>query len=172
MDLIMIRHGKAGERNPETWPDDDLRPLTKEGMAELRIVLKSMRKMGVEFDFLVTSPLVRARQTADIVAEAYAWDEPPQESEVLGHGCTAVGVLKLLAKFPPDSTVAIVGHEPDFSRIAAQLVGKSGDARLDFKKGGAAGIAFEGHPVAGAGTLTFLLKPGQLRKLGHKPDHI
>ncbi len=168
----MIRHGKAGERNPETWPDDDLRPLTREGTAEMRLVLKSMRKMGVDFDFLVSSPLLRARQTADLAAEAWGWEEAPQESEALGHGCSLAGVLKLLAKFPPDAGVAIVGHEPDFSRIAAQLIGKAGDAVIDLKKGGALGIAFDGHPAAGAGRLTFLLKPGQLRKLGHKPDRI
>lgn len=167
----MIRHAKAGEQNPDTWPDDDLRPLTKEGTAELRLVLKAMRKMGIEFDFLVTSPLLRARQTADLVAQAWSWEEPPQESDALGHGCTVTGVLKLLARFPPDATVTIVGHEPDFSRITAQLISKTGDARIDFKKGGAAGLAFDGHPAPGAGTLSFLLKPGHLRKLSHKPDH-
>ncbi len=172
MDLLMIRHAKAGERNPETWPDDDLRPLTKEGMAEMRSVLKSLRKMGVVFDVLVTSPLLRARQTAELVAEAWGRNEPPQESDVLGHNCSVSGVVKLLAKFPPDSTVAIVGHEPDFSRVAAQLIGKTGEAAIDLKKGGIIGIAFDGQPAAGAGQLTFLLKPGHLRKLGHKLDRI
>ncbi len=172
MDLLMIRHGKAGERNPETWPDDDLRPLTKEGMAEMRSVLKSLRKMGVEFNFLVTSPLVRARQTAGLVAEAFGWREEPQEADVLGHGCTTPAVLKLLAKFPPEATVALVGHEPDFSRLTAQLIGKSGDATIDLKKGGVVGISFDGHPAAGAGRLGFLLKPGHLRKLAHKAEHI
>ncbi len=172
MDLLMIRHGKAGERNPETWPDDDLRPLTKEGMAEMRAVLKTLRKMGVEFDALVTSPLVRARQTAGLVAEAFGWRESPQEAEVLGHGCSTPGVVKLLGKFPAKAAVAIVGHEPDFSRIAAQLIAKGGDAAIDLKKGGIIGIAFDGHPAAGAGRLTFLLKPGHLRKLSHKTERI
>src|SRR5512141_777333 len=107
MDLLMIRHAKAGERDPQTWPDDDLRPLTKEGVAEMRAVVKSMRKLGIDFDFLVTSPLVRARQTADLVAEGFGWGEAPQESELLGHNCTVAGVVKLLAKFPPDAAVAI-----------------------------------------------------------------
>ena len=167
----MIRHAKAGERDPATWPDDDLRPLTREGMAEMRAVLKSLRKMGVDFDFLLTSPLLRARQTADLVAQAWGRSEPPQEAEALGHDCTTTAVVKLLGKFPPDASVAIVGHEPDFSRVAAQLIGKSGDAALELKKGGAIGITFDGHAAPGAGRLAFLLKPGQLRKLGHKSHH-
>lgn len=166
MDLLLIRHAKAGERDPATWPDDDLRPLARDGVTEMRAVLKSMKKLGVSFDFLVSSPLIRARQTADLVAEGFAWKEPPQESDALRSGCTVQQVIGLLEKFPRDATVALVGHEPDFSRIAAQLIGKSGDAAIDLKKGGTIGISFAGQPARGGGRLEFVLKPGQLRKLG------
>jgi len=170
MDLVMIRHAKAGERDAARWPDDDLRPITAEGAAELAAALKTMRRMGVAFDFLVSSPLVRARQTAELVAEAFGWEGPPSESEALGHGCTVAAVLDLLVKFPPDAAVAIVGHEPEFSKVAAKLVGRSGDAAIDLKKGGVIGIRFDGPPAAAAGRLEFLLKPGLLRKLGRRPD--
>jgi len=165
MDAIFIRHGKAGDRDPARWPDDDLRPLTREGAAEMKAVCRALRRLGVTFEFLVTSPLLRARQTAEVVAAAYDWKEPPQEADVLGHDCTGPNVVKLLARFPPDATVALVGHEPALSRLVAQFIGRSGDAAIELKKGGVAGVEWEGPAALGTGTLSFVLKPGQLRKL-------
>lgn len=166
MEVILIRHAKAGSADPNTWPDDRQRPLTAEGVSEQRQAARAMKKMGITFEFLATSPLVRAVQTSEVVAEVYRWKEPPQVAEELGPTCTPAGVVKLLAKFPPDATVALVGHEPSFSRVAAALIGKSGDAAIELKKSGVIGIAFEGHPAPGAGTLLYHLKPGHLRKIG------
>lgn len=166
MDVLLIRHAKAGNADPNTWPDDRLRPLTAEGVSEQRAAARAIKKLGITFDFLVTSPLLRATQTAEVVAEVYRWKEPPQVAEELGPSCTAAGVVKLLAKFPPDATVALVGHEPSFSRVSAALIGKSGDAAIELKKSGVIGIAFEGHPAPGAGALLYHLKPGHLRKIG------
>jgi len=165
MEVILLRHAKAENRDPNTWPDDDLRPLTAEGRAEQRAAARAMKKMGIKFDFLVTSPLLRARETADIVAGAYRWSEPPQVSEELGHGYAVAAVVKLLAKFPPDASVALVGHEPDFSHLAGALISRSGDVTIAFKKSGVMGIEFEGQAEAGKGTLLFHLKPSHLRKL-------
>ena len=81
MDVILIRHAKAGNRDPNSWPDDDDRPLTAEGQAEHRAVMRAAKKMGVKFDFLVTSPLKRARESADIVSNVYRWPEEPQVAE-------------------------------------------------------------------------------------------
>jgi phosphohistidine phosphatase len=168
MDLILIRHAEAGERDPNSWPDDGQRPVTAEGRRKQVAAAQAMQRMGIEFDFLVTSPLVRARQTAEIVAEVYGWKEPPLADEILGTGCTAAAVVKLLAKFPPNAAVALVGHEPAFSQVAAALVGRSGDARLRLKKGGVIGIAFDGPAESGRGELEYLLKPGQLRRAARK----
>lgn len=166
MEVILIRHAKAGSADPNTWPDDRQRPLTAEGVSEQRSAARAMKKLGVTFEFLVTSPLVRAVQTAEVVAEVYRWKEPPQVAEELGPSCTAAGIAKLLAKFPPDATVALVGHEPSFSRVAAGFIGKSGDAAIDLKKSGVIALAFNGHAEVGRGTLLFHLKPGHLRKIG------
>lgn len=165
MEVILIRHAKAGNRDPNTWPNDDKRPLTPQGVEEQHEAARVMRRMGVRFDFLVTSPLLRARQTAEAIAEAYRWEEPPLESEALGHGYSVAAVVKLLAKFPPDSHVALVGHEPDLSHLAAALVGPDGATRIVLKKSGVIGIEFEGAAEVGAGTLVYHLKPGHLRKL-------
>lgn len=165
MDLILIRHAKAGDADPNTWPDDRLRPLTVVGVSEQRAAARAMKKMGITFDFLVTSPLVRAVQTAEVVVEVYKWKEPPQVADEIGPSCTAAGVAKLLAKFPPDSTVALVGHEPSFSRVAAGFIAPSGEVAIELKKSGVIGIAFEGPAEVGAGTLEFHHRPGQIRKL-------
>jgi phosphohistidine phosphatase len=75
-------------------------------------------------------------------------------------------VVKLLAKFPPTSRVALVGHEPDFSELATALIGGKTGLGLQIKKSGMAGIRFEGPAEAGAGLLLYLLKPSHLRKIG------
>ena len=168
MDLILIRHAEAGERDPNSWPDDDLRPVSADGQRKQTAAAEAMRKLGIEFDFLVTSPLLRARQTAEILAQVYAWKEPPLADDALGNDCTVPAVVKLLAKFPPSSTVALVGHEPAFSKLAAALIGRSADARLRLKKSGVIGIAFDGPAEPGRGMLIFLWRPGQLRKAARK----
>jgi len=168
MDLLLIRHAEAGERDPNTWPDDDLRPVSADGQRKQLAAAEGMKRLGLEFDFLVTSPLLRARQTAEIVAQVFDWKEPPLADDALGHGCTVAAVVKLLGKFPPSSTVALVGHEPAFSRMAAALVGRTGDASLRLRKSGIIGVAFDGPAEAGKGRLEFLLKPGHLRKASRK----
>jgi len=168
MDVILIRHAEAGERDPNSWPDDAQRPVTPDGRRKQVAAAQAMQKLGFEFDFLVTSPLVRARQTAEIIAEVYGWKEPPLSDDVLGSGCTPAAIVKLLAKFPPGSSVALVGHEPAFSKVAAALIGRSGDAQLRLKKSGVIGVAFDGPAELGRGLLEFLWRPGQLRKAGKR----
>lgn len=165
MDVILIRHAEAGERDPSRWPDDGQRPISPDGRRKHLAVSRAMEKLGIEFDFLVTSPLVRARETAEIVAASYGWDEQPLVDEALGPECSAAGVVKLLAKFPPDKTVALVGHEPSLSAVAAALIGASGDARITLKKSGVIGITFDGPALLGRGSLSYVLKPGHLKRL-------
>jgi phosphohistidine phosphatase len=166
MDVILIRHAKAGSRDANSWPDDDQRPLTPDGQVEHRAVMRAAKKMGVKFDFLVTSPLKRARETAEIIAGVYRWPEEPQVAAELGHDFSVAAVVKLLAKFPPSTRVALVGHEPDFTELATALIGGSSGLGLQLKKSGIAAVRFEGAAETGAGTLLYLLKPSQLRKIG------
>ena len=165
MEVILIRHAKAETRDPNSWPDDDQRPLTVEGRAEQRAAARAMKKMGIKFDFIVTSPLLRARETADLVAKGYRWSEAPQVAEELGHEYSVGAVVKLLSKFPPDAAVALVGHEPDFSDLTSALISKNCDVNIAVKKSGVVGIEFNGQAEAGKGVLLYHLKPGHLRKL-------
>jgi phosphohistidine phosphatase len=165
MEVILIRHAKAESRDANSWPDDDVRPLTAEGRAEQRATTRTMKKMGIKFDFLVTSPLLRAKETAEIVAKGYRWPEAPQVAEELGHGYAPGAVVKLLAKFPPSAAVALVGHEPDLSNLTAALVTRDGRLNIAVKKSGVVGIEFDGPAEEGKGTLLYHLKPAHLRKL-------
>jgi phosphohistidine phosphatase len=165
VDILLIRHAEAGERDPTKFPNDDLRPVTPSGRRKMTRVVRAMHAMGIEFEYLVSSPLVRAMETAEIVAEVFDMNEPPQVDEALGKDCSAESVLKLLGRYPPGASVALVGHEPAFSKVAAALTGVSADAHIELKKGGTAGIGFEGAAALGKGRLMYLLKPGQLKRL-------
>lgn len=165
MQAILIRHAKAEARDARSWPDDDLRPLTADGRSEQRAATRAMKRMGIKFDFLVTSPLLRARETAEIVAKGYRWPEPPQVADELGHGYAVDAVVRLLARFPPASAVALVGHEPDLSNLAGGLVTRDGRLNIAVKKSGVVGIEFDGPAESGKGVLLFHLKPAHLRKL-------
>jgi phosphohistidine phosphatase len=165
MDIILIRHAEAGDRDATKFPNDDRRPITPEGRKRQTTIARAMKRMGITFDYLVTSPLDRAVQTAEVLAEVFGLDEAPVQNEALGHTCTPRNVLKLLMKFPPREAVALVGHEPAFSQVAAALVSRDGDLHIELKKSGVIGIGFPGAPELGKGTLLYVLKPGHLRKL-------
>ncbi len=159
-----MRHADAGERDPAKWPDDGLRPISAEGRRKQIEAAGGMKRLGLVPDHILTSPLVRALQTTEILAEVLGHGQRFESVESLGTGCSTAAVVALLGRFRADTTVMLVGHEPAFSGAAAALIGRSGDGRLDLKKSGVIGIAFEGAARAGAGTLLYLLKPGQLRK--------
>jgi phosphohistidine phosphatase len=167
MDVILIRHAEAGDRDPVTYPDDTLRPVSPAGERKMASVARAMKAMGIRFDHLVTSPLVRAAQTAAILRGVFERNEPAEVSDALGLECTPSGIVQLLSRYPVEDCVALVGHEPAFSVVAAAMIGPSGDARIALKKGGCVGIGFDGTALLGTGTLQFHLKPGQLKKLKH-----
>ena len=167
MDVLLIRHAEAGDRDPAAYPDDDLRAVTPGGERKMAAAAHAMKAMGIRFDHLVTSPLVRAVQTAAILCDTFGRHEPAQISDALGHDCTPLGIVQLLSRFPAGDCIALVGHEPALSAVAAAMIGPSGDARIALKKGGCIGIGFDGTARLGTGTLLFHLKPGQLKKLRH-----
>ncbi len=111
-------------------------------------------------DLLLTSPLLRARETAKIAGKA--WKVKPTEEPLLAGG-TPEALLAAVATHPEDSVVALVGHEPDLGRLLAHVVGGVGE-RLPFKKGGAALVELEGGE-AGEGRLIWFMPPRLLRAL-------
>jgi phosphohistidine phosphatase len=164
MNLILIRHADAGERDAKRWPDDDLRPVSAVGRERQLTCAAAMQRMGIRFDHLISSPLLRARETAEIVAEAYGFEGEIVVSDAMGPDCTARGIAAFLGAYANGDRVALVGHEPSFSSLAAALIGRSADARIALRKSGVIGITFEGLAAPGAGELEYLLRPKLMKK--------
>jgi len=161
MKLLLVRHAIALDRETP-GVSDYLRPLTEEGISRFR---KSARAIGelVTAGTILTSPLLRARQTAEILAGQWPGIEMV-ESEPLGTGSRAE-FEKALKGYGAKSVVAAVGHEPYFSEWTAEWLGAREAAAFAFKKGGCALIEFDGAVQPGSGRLVFFLAPRAMRKL-------
>ena len=163
LELYLVRHGVAAERGKE-WPDDSKRPLTADGIARLRRSAKGLNAIDVTFDQIVTSPLVRARQTADVLSEELKGKPPIATADALAPAGSSAAVMQELARHVRNARVALVGHEPNLGELAAQFIGAR--TPLEFKKGGMCRIDFDILPPKGGGTLCWFLTPKMLRKLG------
>jgi phosphohistidine phosphatase len=161
MRLLMIRHATAVPRGTPDVPDDE-RPLTKRGERRFRLAAEGLARLVKRPDTLLSSPLPRARRTAEIAAKA--WGKVEVEEEPALAGGSYDEIVTALSRFPAESTVAIVGHEPDFSTLLGRLLGTPHGERLTFRKGGAALTDVPG-PLTEGGTLVWYLPPRILRTL-------
>ena len=162
-ELYLIRHGIAEERG-EAWPDDSKRPLTAAGMAKLRKAARALGRLGVAIDVIVTSPLVRTRQTAEIIAGGFEPHPHIATADALAPGGTVSAVLSDLEKHAKRARIALVGHEPGIGELAARLIGSRHP--IPFKKGAVCRIDVEGLPPAGPGDLRWVLTPKIMRTIG------
>ncbi len=168
MELLIVRHATAVDHGDPAYPRDEDRPLTPDGIHKFRAAARGLREMGVRLDRVVTSPLVRARQTAEVLRDALAPEADLDVSRHLAPGGDYEALLRDVAALGAER-VAVVGHEPHLSGLVSHtLVGARGRASVLLKKGAAALVVFEGAPGAGAGTLEWLLQPGALRDVGRR----
>src|ERR1035441_8803003 len=133
MDLLIIRHAIALERDRHRWRDDGARPLSPAGIRRARKAAAGLKQFSKSPDRLLTSPLVRARQTAQILTEVAGW---PQAEEVpqLSPGEPALAVLTLLGK-DRSKLVAVVGHQPGLGHLlTACLLGDRGALPIAMKR--------------------------------------
>lgn len=157
--LYFLRHGKALAR--ADWrEDDDLRPLTPEGADEVRRIGAGLAAMGLRPGAIVSSPLTRARRTAELVADALGMRGQVVIDERLGHGFDVDTLAGVVVDHHPRSSLMLVGHEPDFSAVIGGLIG---GGRVVCKKGGLARVDVDGDGLGG-GKLVWLLAPGQLAR--------
>jgi phosphohistidine phosphatase len=163
MKLYLMRHADAGEADPRRWPDDGRRPLSEAGHREHAVVAAALRRMGLRFDRLLTSPLVRARQTADVIAAASDPMPPLVVVEALAPGGAQAAVLGELEKHAKKTRIAIVGHEPGIGELAARLIGLR--HAIEFKKGAVCRIDVDTLPPTTPGELRWLLPPRVLRSI-------
>ena len=163
-ELYLIRHGLAAERG-EQYPDDAKRPLTTRGIQRLRRAGKALASLDVAFDVILTSPLVRTRQTADALASAFREPPPIVNAPSLAPGGSHNAIVDDLAKQSHRrKKIAIVGHEPGIGELAARLMGLR--KPIEFKKGAICRIDVAALPPTGNGQLKWFLTPRILRKIG------
>jgi phosphohistidine phosphatase len=162
--LILMRHAEAGEADLRRWPDDGQRPLTDAGRREHAGVATALRGMGVRFDRLLTSPLARARETAEITARAYGGTPAPEPTDLLGEGAEPASTLAGLAAVEAEALLC-VGHEPTLSRLAALLIARDGTARVEMAKSGVVVIECAGPVAPGRGLLRLHLRPREILRL-------
>jgi phosphohistidine phosphatase len=162
IELYLIRHGLAEERG-EAWPDDTKRPLTEEGMTKLRKSARALERLGISFDVIIASPLVRTRQTAELIAAGFEPKPHIVAAESLAPGGSSAAVIADLEKHARRERVALVGHEPGIGELAARLIGSR--HAVPFKKGGVCRIDVASLPPSGPGELRWLLTPKILMRL-------
>jgi phosphohistidine phosphatase len=156
MELYFLRHGIAADVGPDGLGDGG-RPLTKAGIAKMQAAARGMRRLDLRPDALLSSPLVRAHETAAIVARELEIDL--QLADQLSPGCDSAQLFALLGQHRAAERVMLVGHEPDLSALIGALTGGS---RVLMKKGGLGRVDTD-LLEDGAGTLVWLLPPRALR---------
>jgi len=162
--IYLVRHGVAAEQGPE-FPNDDERPLTSEGIERLRVEVLGLREFQVRLDRVLTSPLVRAAQTAEILAAGIGCTAPLVTVDALRPGGRYDALMAALGRLGDARAVALVGHMPSIGEIAARLIGAK--EPLAFKKGGTCCIETDALPPVRAGQLRWFVPPRALRALGH-----
>ncbi len=159
IELLFLRHGIAEERPVKGNRDAD-RALTEEGIHSIKVSARGMRRLGIQLDHLVSSPLTRAVQTAEIVGRTLGLR--PRVEAALAPGFDISQLRRLLADYSAEAQVMFVGHEPDLSTLVAIL---TDGGQIMMKKGGLALVSLP-HIDSLDGSLRYLLPPKVLRALG------
>ena len=156
-EFYLMRHGIAAARTGTI--DDFRRKLTPEGRDKMEKIAQGLRRLGVGLDWIVTSPVVRAVETAEIVAKSLPAKVPMDMCDELRPGKSHDDLLIFLGAQPERKRILLVGHEPDLSLLAGRLIGAGRNCNLGFKKGGCCLIRAERMPPRSQGHLIWWLTP-------------
>jgi phosphohistidine phosphatase len=163
MNLYILRHGIAVEPGSPGYAKDADRALTPEGERKLRRITEAMEALDLSFDLILSSPYLRARQTAEIVAEAHKARKRLDYSDSLTPGGSTKKLVEYLDRLqPPPDSVLLVGHEPYLSGLVSLLVTGNESFCLVLKKGGLCKLAAESLKHGRCATLEWLLTPKQM----------
>ena len=162
MELLLIRHAIAFDRDSARWHDDGERPLSPAGIRRARQAAAGLGKLIKPPEQLLTSPLLRARQTAEILTEVARWPRARQAPE-LSPGEAPPTLLRLLAR-SGGKRLAVVGHQPDLGHLLTVcLIGSGNNLAIELKKHAVACLSFPGRIGPGRATLKWLATPRMLR---------
>lgn len=168
MNLYLMRHGIALAADQSGTEADRARPLTPKGTKRMRRAAKGLKRLGISFDALLTSPLVRARQTSEIVADSLGLESRLEEIPELAPDSSVERLIASLNRFHDRENLLLVGHNPLISDAFAFFATgkKESSLEIELKKGGLCRIEIDGLPPSSSGTLHWFLTPKQLRLLG------
>jgi len=163
VNLYILRHGIAVEPGAPGYENDSERPLIPKGERRLRAAAAAMEKLELSFDLVLSSPFVRARQTAEIVVKELKLKRRLQLSDALTPGGSMKNLIQLLNELKPaPESVLLVGHEPCLSRLISLLVAGGENAAFEMKKGGLCKLEVENLRAGQCAKLAWLLTPAQL----------
>jgi phosphohistidine phosphatase len=166
MNLYLMRHGIAVDRGDREKPSDDReRTLTPKGIKRLQKAAKGLVTLSLSFDRILTSPFVRARQTAQIVAETLHMEDRLEEIQELCPDQSVQDLLSGLAAYSDKKNILLIGHEPLLSRTVSFLLSGNAGAEIRLKKGGLCCLEVENLSAKGGAVLNWALTPKQLRQL-------
>ena len=164
MDLFFLRHGEAAEKGVSGVSKDSERPLTREGMDQILEMARGMKAMDLFFDWILSSPFVRARQTAEIVAEVFKTQDLLEETQNLVIGADPEELIREVGtRF--EKSVLLVGHEPFLSRLISVLVGGESGLSIVMKKGGLCKLTLDALRYGRCAQLEWLISPDQMQKI-------
>jgi phosphohistidine phosphatase len=164
MELYFLRHGLAGQFGDPKYKDDSQRPLTAQGRKKMRRAAAGMQALGLKFDAILSSPYLRARQTAEIVAQGYKIKNKAihYTENLLAPASIEELLREIHARFPRSKNVLSVGHEPHLTEMISSLLKSKKPLDIDFKKGGLCCLSVI-YPLGNeSAVLNWLLTPAQL----------
>jgi phosphohistidine phosphatase len=165
MILQILRHGTA-EDAPPAGGDDGARRLTASGREKVRAAADGMRALGLKFDAILTSPLPRAAETAELVAAAFSNASPPEMLTALTAGVSPAETIAALKQYERYERLMIVGHEPGLSGVASLLLtGSATGVNFNLKKCGMIALELPEGFARGSAQLRWMLSPRHLRRL-------
>ena len=166
MNLYLLRHGIAVERGLPGYEDDSQRPLTPKGAARIHRIAQAARHLGVKFDLVLSSPYLRAHQTAQIVASFYGVEGQLRLTENLTPMNPPAALIGEIHETYADAlSVLLVGHEPYLGTLASMLLAGHEQVGITFKKGGLCKFSIDELKYGRCATLDWLLTPKQMLNL-------
>lgn len=161
LELYIIRHGLAGSSLKDKIEDNE-RPLEKKGKRIMKDIAKGLKKLKISFDLVLTSPLLRAKESAEIVNAYCGNTKKIKETELLSPGASFDHLIEFLNNLKDSSTVAIVGHEPFLSSFASYCLSKNNKSFINLKKSGIIKLEINEIIKPGDCKLLWLMEPKPL----------
>ncbi|HTX90176.1 MAG TPA: phosphohistidine phosphatase SixA [Anaerolineales bacterium] len=163
MKLYLLRHANAAERNAGEYPDDSLRPLTSAGCRKMTRIARALEKMDLKVDLILSSPFLRARETAEIARKTLQLDRDQLvlTDRLLPSGSAKRLIEEIRGKYPLDNLL-LVGHEPDLSELVSLLLMGEPSPLITLKKGGICCLSVDELVAGKCATLEWLINPAQL----------